>query len=368
MNEWQSRMQPIVDGHIHMYGHKTENTLIEISKVAGLNQIVLVSIQSPQTGAGLPQSLYMKYKYPEKFFVFAGLNHATKLSSGKAQSLPLADQVDTYMSMGCDGIKMIECKPTQRQELNIPVTDAYYADYWAKVEEIGLPIVWHVNDPEEFWEPEKLPAWAREKGWGYGPEDVQKEQLYAEVDEVLAKHPNLHIVFAHFFFLSADLPRMKRFLDAHPTVKIDLTPGIEMLYNCSKTPDASREFFMNYTDQIVFGTDIHSDLTVEEGKVRAGIVYRWLESEDTFRVPTSVDFLLGKPEDGIIHGMKLPDSVLEKIYSKNMLSLTGAKPQKLVVDKAIAYCDKLSHIAEIMSESPAEETEAAQIATFLSVA
>ena len=40
--------------------------------------------------------------------------------------------------------------------------------------------------------------------------------------------------------------------------------------------------------------------------IRAGIVFRWLETEDTFRVPEAADFLLGQPEDGIIHGLQSP--------------------------------------------------------------
>jgi predicted TIM-barrel fold metal-dependent hydrolase len=364
-NEWQSAMQNIIDGHVHMHSYVDEGNLLEICKSAGIKQTVLVSIQDPQAGSGLPQSLYMKARHPEQFFVFAGLNHATVLSGGKVRVQDLADQVDTYVAMGCDGIKMIECKPTSRQRMNIPVTDKYYTDYWAHVEELGVPVVWHVNDPEEFWNPEKLPAWARERKWGYGPDDVQKEQLYSEVDEVLTRHPNLNIIFAHFYFLSADLPRAKHFLDAHPTVKFDLTPGIEMLYNLSHNPEESREFFMDYAQQIVYGTDISSNLTVLEGILRAGIVYRWLESDHTFRVSDAVDFLLGKPEDGIIHGLHLPETVLARIYRENIRNLTGTSPTPLMLDKAITYCTQLSQIAETMSGMPSSETEAAKVVTFL---
>ena len=366
MKEWQSKIEDISDGHVHMHGYTDEDNLLEICMSAGIKQTVLLTIQKPVKGTGmpygLPQSLYMKYRYPKQFYVFAGLNHATILSKGKLNTHDLATQVDIYAGMGCEGIKMIECKPTERQEMNIPLTDAYFVEYWARVEELGLPIVCHVNDPEEFWEPEKLPAWAREMEWGYGSQDVQKEQLYTEVDEVLNRHPNLSIIFAHFYFMSADLPRMKRFLDAHPTTRIDLTPGIEMLYNCSKNVEASREFFINYADQIIYGTDIQSDLTVEEGIIRAGIVYRWLESEDTFRIPKEADFLLGQPEDGIVHGMNLPDSVLVKIYRENLHSLTGDFPQPLNVDKAVEYCNHLGEISEAMLDIPAGESEAAKVA------
>jgi hypothetical protein len=230
---------------------------------------------------------------------------------------------------------------------------------------LGVPIVWHVNDPEEFWDPERLPNWAKERNWGYGPEDVQKEQLYAEVDEVLDHHPTLRIGFAHFYFLSADLPRAMRFLDAHPTVHFDLTPGIEMLYNLSRDLDASRAFFGNYADQIVFGTDLSSSLTVEEGRFRAGIVYRWLESEDTFRVPEGADFLLGAPQDGVIHGLALPEDILTKIYASNFARLAGDVPRALDVSLAIQECERLDSIAQTLSKQPATETEAAKVASLL---
>ena len=108
-NHWQSTIHPIIDGHVHMYSHKDENNLLQICNATGIDQTVLVSIQNPQDGSGLPQSLYMKSKYPEQFYVFAGLNHATKLSENKVKGIDLATQVDMYMAMGCDGIKMIEC-------------------------------------------------------------------------------------------------------------------------------------------------------------------------------------------------------------------------------------------------------------------
>jgi len=262
---------------------------------------------------------------------------------------------------------MIEGKPTSRQKMDIPVTDAYFGDYWARVEELGLPIVWHVNDPEEFWEPERLPIWAKEVNWGYGPEDVQKEELYAEVDEVLARHPGLKIIFAHFYFLSADLPRAIRFLDAHPTVRFDLTPGIEMLYNLSRDLDASRAFFYAYADRIVFGTDLSSSLTVDEGRFRAGIVYRWLESEDTFRVPVGADFLLGSPEDGVIHGLALPDDVLARIYGGNFVRLAGETPRSLNVSLAVHECERLDAISGDLSGQPRGSTEAATVARLLSL-
>ena len=175
MNEWDSRIRGIVDGHVHMWGSSDEASVLQIREATGIEKMALVSIQEPRAGAGLPQSLYMKAQHPQQFFVFAGLNHAERLSGGRVTTPSLVEQADGFVALGCDGIKMIEGKPTSRQQMDVPVTDRYFADYWARVEELGLPIVWHVNDPEEFWDPARIPGWAKERDWGYGPGDVQKE-------------------------------------------------------------------------------------------------------------------------------------------------------------------------------------------------
>ena len=186
--------------------------------------------------------------------------------------------------------------------------------------------------------------------------------MYTEVDQVLARHPGLKIVFAHFYFLSADLPRAARFLEVNPSVSFDLAPGVEMLYNCSRDSDAARDFFIKHADRIVFGTDLFSNLTTEEARYRSGIVYRWLETDETFRVPEGADFMLGPPEDGIIRGMALPDDVLAKIYAANMETLVGALPKRLSVGRAIEECERIAAIAEAMSGKRAVETEAGRVA------
>ncbi len=365
MSEWSSRIKGIADNHVHMGNMAEERAMLDIREATGIDKMALVSIQNAEKGEGLAGSLYMKARHPELFYVFAGLNHATKLSGGRVKTRTLVEQVDLIKAMGCDGLKMVEGKPTSRQVMDVPVTDGYFADYWARVEEVGLPVVWHVNDPEEFWEPAKLPAWARALNWGYGPNDVQKEQLYAEVEQVLRKHPRLKVMFAHFYFLSADLARAGRFLDEHPSVNFDLAPGIEMLYNISRDPDAGREFFIKYSDRIVFGTDLSSRQSVDEGRYRAGIVFRWLESGDTFRIPEGVDFLLGKPEDGIIRGMSLPTDVLLKIYGNNLARLAGPQPRPLDISAAIESCERMAAIAHAMSGVAEGETEAGRVAKVL---
>ena len=351
----------IIDCHVHLRTVASADRIIEIADLVGLERLGTVSTINRETVNANPQALACKARHRGRVYAFCGLDHMNRLSGAETPSTPstpsLTEQVDRLVELGADGIKMIEGKPTTRRHLNVPVDDPYFAGYFARVEERQFPILWHVNDPEEFWDPDKIPCWAKERGWGYDETDVRKEEQYAEVERVLERHPGLVVIFAHFCFLSADLPRAAQLFDRYEGVHFDLAPGIEFLYNMSRDVDEAREFFVKYADRVVFGTDIGSGLTDEQAVARAGIVTRWLESSDEYRVPAGVDFLLGRPEDGVMRGLSLPEDVLEKIYRTNYERIAGPSPRPLDCKKAAEECRRMASIAR----NPAEANAAAEL-------
>jgi len=332
----------ILDCHVHLRDLSGIQDLEEIRRRVGADRMNIVCVFGRENVNANPAAFVAKAEYPDRFYVFGGLDHSAHFSSGKIAAPSLAEQVDRLIALGADGIKMLENKPTHRKLLDIPVDGPYFEEYFARLEETGFPVLWHVCDPEEFWDPERTPGWAKERGWGYDDTFAPKEQLYAEVENVLERHPRLRIFFAHFYFLSADLRRAASLLDRFENVHLDLAPGIELLYNMSKDPSAVRDFFVRYSDRILFGTDISSDQPVEEARIRAGIVTRWLETEDEYRVPEGADFLLGPPEDGVMRGLRLPEDTLAKIYRLNFERLAGSKPRPLNRELAAEECERLA--------------------------
>lgn len=347
----------IYDGHVHLRDTASIAKLIGLADTVGLKRIGIVSCVSRDCINVNPAALACKARHPERVYAFCGLDHSAWVNKKPSATSALGSQVANLIALGADGIKMIEGKPTTRQWLRESVDGSYFREYFARMEATRLPVLWHVNDPEEFWNPATTPSWARERNWGYGPNDVQKEPQYAEVGRVLKRHPGLNIIFAHFYFLSADLPRAARLLDEHPGVNLDLAPGIEYLYNMSRDPEAARAFFVKYAGRIVFGTDIMSEHTPSEAVIRAGIVRRWLETEAEYLMPAGADFLLGKPADGVMRGLALPKDVLGKIYRGNHERIVGKKPRRLVPAKAAAECRRIAALAK----NPAEGLAAAEI-------
>ena len=65
------------------------------------------------------------------------------------------------------------------------------------------PILYHINDPIEFWYRDRLPQWAVEKNFFYGDGTFpHKFEIDEETFGFLRKHPNLNLCIPHFFFIS----------------------------------------------------------------------------------------------------------------------------------------------------------------------
>jgi len=322
-----------IDGHAHLSGLEGIARLVRSARAAGLERMNLACLWRAETVNANPEAFVAKAEHPELFYVFGGLDHCSCISGGRVGSPPLAAQVDRLAELGADGIKMIETKPTSRKVLDVPADSDYFEGLFSRLEERSLPLLWHVADPEEFWDPVRVPAWARKAGWFYDGSFVPKETLYAEVERVLERHPRLVVIFAHFLFLSADLARAGAFLDAHGRAHLDLAPGWELLYNMSRDPERSREFFVKYADRIVYGTDISSGMRPQAAAELAGAVARWLSTADTFRE---------SPDYGVLRGLSLPEDVLAKIFRGNFERIAGARPRPLRREIAREECERIA--------------------------
>jgi predicted TIM-barrel fold metal-dependent hydrolase len=331
----------------------------------GISRLNVVCTPDRSRLSLVPDALHLKARFPERVYVFGGLDPSPLLIAPEEAGVHFASYVDTLLAMGCDGIKMIEGKPEMRKMLPIPPFDAeVWAPYWAKLAECGAPLIFHVNDPAEFWDAARIPDWARERGWYYGGGDfVSNEQQYAEIERVLGRHPELRVVFAHFFFLADQLPRLADILDRFANVCVDLTPGVEMYHSFAGDPDAAREFFLRYQDRILFGTDIgakallatpEAGIELEESRQRVSLVRQFLESDGEFDLAGEGGFLFGASE-APFRGIALPRDVLAKIYARNFERLAGDRPRRLDGTAIANECERLARMIEIRGAAGAEE-------------
>ena len=356
---FEMKFPPLIDGHVHGLSVAGANTIPKLMDVINAKQAGIACQSDLNVTNDNPAGFVLKVRHPERFYVLAGLEHSGHLHNLES-ALSLSQQAHRLKEIGTDGIKLLASKPTERKRLCEPLDGPYFREFFSVCEELNIPLLWHVADPEEFWEYEKLPQWAKEKGWGYDRDFQSKEELYRETENVLRRHPRLCVVFPHVYFLSADLERAERFFSEFPNANFDLAPGIELYYNLSLSREKARDFFCRFSSRILFGTDILSCLSPGEARARAGIIYRFLTEKESFRVPEEADFLLGPPEDGIIHGLDLPEAVVKAVLQDNFRRLFGRSPEKLNVTAAREECLRLAGIEASVKSCPLEDTEGAK--------
>ncbi len=329
---------PIVDAHTHLITTQPEaiDDMLKQEAACGVQRINLLMLSLPTTGYvnTNPEGFYAKWRHPNRVYLFSALDYSplgADLDLRLTYSLP--EQARRLWALGCDGMKILNGKPNYRKESGLALDSIVYEPYFTCLEANKIPVLWHVGDPEEFWDPELVPPWAKENGWAYDSTFPSKDALYDECHHVLERHPGLRVIFAHFHFLSNDLPRAAALLDRFPNVYLDITPGTEMYPSFSKKIAETRDFFLKYQDRIVLGSDFMS-----QGEIAPLLLARnFLEMKGPFSHPYLKD---------PIPGLSLPVDALRLIYAENYQRITSAKPRPLDQSLLLAELDRLAALQD----------------------
>ena len=318
-----NRTENGIDGHVHVFGKGTQGVrdMLAFEKELGYRACNFLSCECMGDATQNALGIYLKAVAPENY-AFGGLTYR--------YDCDFAEELKTLWEIGFDGMKMVEDKPTIRKQLGVPFDDPHYDGFYGLLSQMQIPLVAHIADPEECWHRDQIEDWAYEAGYYYGDGGyVEKETLYREVEQVLARFPKLRVVFAHLFFMSADLERLDDFMERHPNVSLDIVSGTEMYFNFAKRAEDWRQFFLKYQDRIIYGTD-NMNLYDEE-EIRNARITNAMQR----------DFLA---KSGVIHawdkattGIELPEEVQEKICSGNFLRIAGETPRPLNREAAARY-------------------------------
>lgn len=342
----------ILDMHVHISRQTSSDELSLFLKSTGINKANINDCTHSSCLTMLPKVLMMKNKEFGSYYAFS----APDVSAYYLNKNNLGSYFKDYFSLlyecGIDGIKLLEGKPQFRKMFPVcDFDDEVWEPFFAFVEEKGIPILWHVNDPEDFWDKENAPAFAIASGWLYGDDDINNEDQYRQVFNVLKRHPNIKICFAHFFFFSKQLDRLATIFDNYPNVYVDLTPGIEMYENFSNNYEASKQFFIKYQDRIIYGSDIggrqvlgkaeNKEFDYLENERRGKIVQYFLEADKEKLIESDGHYIINRPSF-TMRPLNLDDSVLNKIYNGNIKKLVGTNPRPLNKEKIICYLDLLT--------------------------
>ncbi len=173
----------------------------------------------------------------------------------------------------------------------------------------------HTADPAAFFTPldknnERWHELNSHPNWLFhGEKFPARNELLAQRNRVIARHPKTTFIGAHFGNNPEDLETVGKWLDQYPNFYIDIDARISEL---GRQPYSARKFFIKYQDRILFGTDTTPKVDAYR------LYYRFLETDDEY-----FDTAESHHRQGfwMIYGIFLPKPVLEKIYYANAAKL-----------------------------------------------
>lgn len=318
---------PINDVHIHLFDPKDMDECTAMVNECGYTNWAFLACTVIGGPFALTQNLLcalMKLREGGRCQAFGSFHY-------NGDQVPDADnllrQIEWFDKAGFDGIKMLDGKPGVRLRQNLPLDAPNYDKMFDYAQRTQFPILYHINDPIEFWYRDRLPQWAVEKNFFYGDGRFpHKYQIDEETFGFLHKHPNLNLCIAHFFFISDQPGLCCEMLDRYPNLFFDITPGWEMFENFAKDRDYWRHFFDKYSHKILYGTDTFSD--------------HWRETVSCLRRVMETDEAFTAFEENCI-GLDLPEKTLRDIYFNNYHKFIRRTDKKINVDMVLEYADTL---------------------------
>jgi predicted TIM-barrel fold metal-dependent hydrolase len=313
-----------IDAHIHFYGdHPDCLQLLERLDVKLLN----ICVPTDNQGEWREQAeVYQKLAAaaPDRYAWCTGFD------------LPRFDDPD-YVDKVIDGLKQdfaagaIACKIWKNigMEVRKPsgefllIDDPLFDPIYEYLTKENITLLLHMAEPLACWQPlnENQPHYRYYRDhpeWHMynKPEYPSHQTLIDARDRVVAKYPQLRVVGAHLASLEYDVAEVAKRLDRYPNFAVD--PSARLMDLTYQDPQVVRQFFQDYADRILFGTDIvrwQSFAALAETERQA-----WLaQTEERYRS----DFAYYETSERMtirgreVQGLGLPADVLEKFYLTN---------------------------------------------------
>jgi predicted TIM-barrel fold metal-dependent hydrolase len=197
------------------------------------------------------------------------------------------------------------------------------------LEDNRIPLIGHNGEPRDCWLP--LDEMTFSKGYYSAhpeyhmylhPEYPSYEDQINARDHMLEKHPDLQFMGAHLGSLEWSLEALAERLDAYPNMRVDLTRMPNLKLHTLTDRNKTRDFFLKYQDRLIYGTDTAVNPTDNWMERNENIREGWLRDWEFF--VTDNDILL--PGFGQLKGLKLPRTVVDKIYFDNAIAFLNPIP------------------------------------------
>jgi predicted TIM-barrel fold metal-dependent hydrolase len=256
---------------------------------------------------------------PERFATYGWMDWSDVQTPGFFERS--IDRLEQLIEHGACGLKIWKDLGTKVRDSDgslLRIDEDRLDPLYEKAAELDVPIMYHIADPDAFFQPidasnERYEELAAHPEWSYYGSHYGKEELLAQRDRVIARHPKTTFVGAHVAEHPEDLAYVTRLLEENPNLHVDIGARCAEL---GRQPYTAREFFLKFADRILFGTDLIPEVNMYR------LHYRFLETRDEYFAYPSHASRQGRWN---IYGLDLPDDVLRKVYRQNAIRLLSKR-------------------------------------------
>jgi predicted TIM-barrel fold metal-dependent hydrolase len=264
---------------------------------------------------------HFKQPAPERFLVFGGVDWSQWREKGDGFPEWAAGRLRVQKERGAQGLKIwkgLGLHVRDQQDQLVDVDDSRLDPIWETAGELGLPVVIHVADPVAFFDPvdetnERWEELGQHPDWAFtSPPFPPFLHILNGLANLVGNHPQTTFIGAHVGCYAEDLVWVGALLRRCPNFFVDISARIGEL---GRQPYTARRFFLQYEDRILFGSDYGPYPEAYR------VIYRFLETDDEYFNYNAAPI----PEQGRwhVHGLHLPEEVLEKVYFRNAERVLG---------------------------------------------
>jgi predicted TIM-barrel fold metal-dependent hydrolase len=305
---------PAIDYHNHLDAQDPAEVLA-IMDSSGIERVVNITMQVGESAFGMMKKFRDAAK--GRFSTIAWMDWRDLHEPGFFSRS--VERLERLVERGACGLKLWKDLGLQLKDSGgklLRIDDERLAPLFEKARELSVPVMFHTADPDAFFLPidrfnERYEELAAHPDWSFHGSRYSKRELLGQRDRVFARHPETTFVAAHVAESSENLAYVCDMLDRYPNVSVDIGARTAEL---GRQPYRARQFFIDYADRILFGTDLVPDVNMYR------LHFRFLETDDEYFEYPSHASRQGRWN---IYGLHLPEEVLRKVYRANAVRLLG---------------------------------------------
>jgi predicted TIM-barrel fold metal-dependent hydrolase len=243
----------LTDLHIHFCDAKQYGELVRFCDLTGITKAGLVSLPDLKQGNFNTAVLMALRKSPERFIGFGCLDHRFQHNE-----IGGANQVRQLSKSGFSGLKLWLGKPAVQHAFDIKMEDEYISGALNAASDLGMPVLIHIADPPDFWEPGGDLYLHVDHNTKTGSTNDYPGRFENWIDRGLAlfsRFSEIKFIGAHLLFLAGGLEKLDSILDAIPNLYLDTSPGRWFYRKLAEQKKSATEFFEHRAERLFFGSD-----------------------------------------------------------------------------------------------------------------